>query len=74
MVGGGLVLILVVMDNGLVHCFYLFFCSVCMCLNPCCNGQWSRTDKVEYLYWQASKVLILVVMDNGLVPDLIRLY
>ena len=43
------------------------------CLNPCCSGQWSRTeysvtpDGVWY-------VLILVVVDNGLVLDLIRHY
>ena len=37
------VLILVVVDNGLVQqqCASL---PVVRCLNPCCSGQWSRTD------------------------------
>ena len=36
------------------------------CLNPCCNGRWSRTiyRKYELLF---SVVLILVVMEDGLV-------
>ena len=42
-------------------------------LNPCCNGQWSRTILTTNIQI-FQEVLILVVMDNGLVLDLIRLY
>ena len=44
-----------------------------MGLNPCCNGQWSRTNDAKVKNFEKA-VLILVVMDNGLVLDLIRLY
>ena len=37
------VLILVVMDNGLVQICSLVQLLVSLGLNPCCNGQWSRT-------------------------------
>ena len=38
-----------------------------MSLNPCCSGQWSRTQlRIAYAA-DNSKVLILVVVDNGLV-------
>ena len=42
------VLILVVVDNGLV----LFACGqvrgMVAGLNPCCSGQWSRTNKYKF--------------------------
>ena len=39
------VLILVVMDNGLVHNKEIKVDCKFISLNPCCNGQWSRTGK-----------------------------
>ena len=36
------VLILVVMEDGLVH-IYSVDTDSCVGLNPCCNGRWSRT-------------------------------
>ena len=38
-----LVLILVVMEDGLVLVIVLSFQLMQLCLNPCCNGRWSRT-------------------------------
>ena len=38
-----LVLILVVMEDGLVLKVNLRVQNVRTCLNPCCNGRWSRT-------------------------------
>ena len=38
-------------------------------LNPCCNGQWSRTRYGRFQRQSKSAVLILVVMDNGLVRE-----
>ena len=70
--GGGAVLILVVMEDGLVqqisNIHYKF-----IRLNPCCNGRWSRT-KMTVIERINANVLILVVMEDGLVLDLIRLY
>ena len=37
------VLILVVVDNGLVHSTRQSAIMSIQCLNPCCSGQWSRT-------------------------------
>ena len=38
------VLILVVMEDGLVLCDRILLCIMwSVCLNPCCNGRWSRT-------------------------------
>ena len=39
----GAVLILVVVDNGLVLYFLIFFKLIILSLNPCCSGQWSST-------------------------------
>ena len=36
-------------------------------LNPCCSGQWSRTDEAWKQMQTRQEVLILVVVDNGLV-------
>ena len=36
------------------------------CLNPCCNGRWSRTTIQQWLPHRL-RVLILVVMEDGLV-------
>ena len=38
------VLILVVVDNGLVHQILNFYKVESIRLNPCCSGQWSRTS------------------------------
>ena len=37
------VLILVVVDNGLVHFVLWVLLQRYLGLNPCCSGQWSRT-------------------------------
>ena len=37
------VLILVVVDDGLVHIFQAKKSLSLMSLNPCCSGRWSRT-------------------------------
>ena len=37
------VLILVVMEDGLVLQWDLLTDDIATCLNPCCNGRWSRT-------------------------------
>ena len=46
----------------------IFFSQVVRfnCLNPFCNGQWSRTGGDIQDKWYLD-VLILFVMDNGLV-------
>ena len=36
-------------------------------LNPCCSGQWSRTQLIDPISNTDLTVLILVVVDNGLV-------
>ena len=43
----GVVLILVVMEDGLVHNNGRKNRKKWYSLNPCCNGQWSRTDAVK---------------------------
>ena len=67
------VLILVVMEDGLVLSEILLIKSVKRCLNPCCNGRWSRTQHDDWSS-RADSVLILVVMEDGLVLVFIRLY
>ena len=37
------VLILVVMEDGLVPLCAILLVVAYVCLNPCCNGRWSRT-------------------------------
>ena len=37
------VLILVVMEDGLVLLLQCTLITLQVCLNPCCNGRWSRT-------------------------------
>ena len=62
------------MDDGLVLVGQCEPCANVSCLNPYCNGRWSRTlNDIDYedIY---DNVLILIVMDDGLVLDLIRLY
>ena len=47
--GAKLVLILVVVDNGLVHGFErIVDHNTGTSLNPCCSGQWSRTNNIDY--------------------------
>ena len=36
-------------------------------LNPCCSGQWSRTNGTEGDLDNLMRVLILIVVDDGLV-------
>ena len=60
------VLILVVMEDGLVQCSKWCSNQCCTCLNPCCNGRWSRTILILYVKLLCG-VLILVVMEDGLV-------
>ena len=36
------------------------------CLNPCCNGRWSLTEKEQPRCSNQLQVLILVVMEDGL--------
>ena len=45
----GVVLILVVVDNGLVPPKGEFDAFVTPSLNPCCSGQWSRTRPYKTL-------------------------
>ena len=59
------VLILVVVDNGLVH-FILTQVRSALCLNPYCSGRWSRTLLISKITMPLC-VLILIVVDNGLV-------
>ena len=59
------VLILIVVDNGLIRSMYRH--GTLYCLNPCCNGRWSRTEVAEIAVNDNGEVLILVVMEDGLV-------
>ena len=43
MPGDPMVLILVVMEDGLVQVLRQVNQMTSKCLNPCCNGRWSRT-------------------------------
>ena len=61
-----MVLILVVVDNGLVHTVIKAVHARSVRLNPCCNGQWSRTILTTNIQI-FQEVLILVVMEDGLV-------
>ena len=60
------VLILVVVDDGLVLLQCLCTLSISLGLNPCCSGQWPRTNDKKNIGSKGT-VLILVVVDNGLV-------
>ena len=68
MPGDPMVLILVVMEDGLVQVLRQVNQMTSKCLNPCCNGRWSRTI-VEINVRNVPEVLILVVMEDGLVRD-----
>ena len=50
------VLILVVMEDGLVHDFAFGEPKDMSSLNPCCNGRWSRTCEINKLNpnWETS--------------------
>ena len=54
------------MDNGLVPPRQNTNYSQFKSLNPCCSGQWSRTQ-VNCPSIDDTRVLILIVVDNGLV-------
>ena len=43
------VLILVVMEDGLVLSHHRYSQPQASCLNPCCNGRWSRTRPYKTL-------------------------
>ena len=62
------VLILVVVDNGLVHLLMQRVVSTSTCLNPCCSGLWTRTSKLKSMELFII-VLILVIVDDDLVPN-----
>ena len=62
-----LVLILVVVDDGLVHCERYSHLVFSLRLNPCCSGRWSRTNCRIMNEIIPGAVLILVVVDDGLV-------
>ena len=66
------VLILIVMEDGLVHIQQCGVQGSCR-LNPYCDGRWSRTMKIS-VKGGGNLVLILIVMEDGLVLDLIRLF
>ena len=43
------VLILVVMEDGLVHQLKLWLLKKMVSLNPCCDGRWSRTQFINLI-------------------------
>ena len=51
------VLILVVMEDGLVRAANGASINVVPCLNPCCNGRWSRTSLQRWIMLQLRKSL-----------------
>lgn len=55
------------MEDGLAHYNYERYKEHSRGLNPCCNGQWSRTS-IPIQNAAPFRVLILIVVDNGLVP------
>ena len=57
------------MEDGLVLQMRYLPISSWFCLNPCCNGRWSRTIYDNINDYEYPYVLILVVMEDGLVPD-----
>ena len=61
------VLILVVVEDGLVHNKRCPIKREDPCLNPCCSGRWSRTVDATTGAITFEKVLILVVVEDGLV-------
>ena len=69
-----MVLILVVVDDGLVHARGLSYSKLLASLNPCCSGRWSSTLLSVFQNVKQTRVLILVVVDDGLVLDLIKHY
>ena len=54
------------MEDGLVQLQPYFGNVGTWCLNPCCNGRWSRTA-ARFFVHSENGVLILVVMEDGLV-------
>ena len=60
------VLILVVMEDSLVHYTNKHKRIMVKGLNPCCNGRWSSTMATLTVNG-GGDVLILVVMEDGLV-------
>ena len=63
------VLILVLMDDALVHDVKKFIQMQGLCLNPCFNGWCTRTRFLCQRHCQVCLVLILVLMDDALVPN-----
>ena len=55
------------MEDGLVQLLTLSQLILTRCLNPCCDGRWSRTPNKEDNCDINKLVLILVVMEDGLV-------
>ena len=52
------------MEDGLVLNSHLMDVFRMVSLNPCCNGRWSRTEKVTLTDEVGMAVLILVVMED----------
>ena len=61
-----LVLILVLMEYGLGRDLRGVEGRNLLCLNPCFNGIWSRTEEATDLWAEYDEVLILVLMEYGL--------
>ena len=56
------------MENGIVQRKHVWFLSLSVSHNPCCNGRWSRTRTPQGTHPNgAFAVLILIVVDVGLV-------
>ena len=54
------------MEYGLRRAFVTNEWIDAMCLNPCCNGIWSQTNRRNMGQRSLPQVLILVVMEYGL--------
>ena len=55
------------MENGIVQRKHVWFLSLSVSHNPCCNGRWSRTEWISVEEYQGTIVLILIVVEDGLV-------
>ena len=68
------VLILIVVEDGLVHSESKRSTTNKSSLNPYCSGRWSRTTSISLTQRLVMCVLILIVVEDGLVLNLIRLF
>ena len=65
--GGSRVLILIVVEDGLVHLRQVSMGAAAIRLNPYCSGRWSRTIIKDVDTTKSYQVLILIVVEDGLV-------